>query len=268
MAALPAAQVSTNCYRALGGRPSAEVARKTDVLSGGSTVGQLSFFETLEREEQPLTASTRTIILIGLTVQALRLSAAYILMDASEVIWTRQVMALVGAMSAITLSGGTGLLVFQKRRDPLAYAGVLILVGIATLLMTAAHLSLMHDVSMPEALAPTFLSARVPSVIIALASALGIDLVIVFLARSTTSTTPESAEQVEEEVAAELARLRRPTSVQAEDAPPSEKEDAVQVLRCRHCKSWETRKPTLKQARQALRGHLAHCRARTGQESA
>lgn len=209
-----------------------------------------------------MTASTRTIILIGLTVQALRLSAAYILMDASEVIWTRQIMALVGAMSAITLSGGTGLLVFQKRRDPIAYAGVLILVGIATLLMTAAHLSLMHDVSMPEALAPGFLSARVPSVIIALASALGIDLVIVFLAKSGPDAMPESAEQIEEEVAAELARLRKPASVQTENAPPPVEEDAVQVLRCRHCKSWETRKPTLKQARQSLRGHMAHCKAR------
>lgn len=44
-----------------------------------------------------MTASTRAIILIALTVQALRLSAAaYILMDASEALWTREVMALNG----------------------------------------------------------------------------------------------------------------------------------------------------------------------------
>jgi hypothetical protein len=76
-----------------------------------------------------LSASTRTIIVVGLTVQALRLAAAYILLDASEAVWTREVLALVGAMSAVTLSGGTGLLVFQKRRDPVMQVGVLVGLG-------------------------------------------------------------------------------------------------------------------------------------------
>lgn len=245
------------------------VTTKLDVLSGGSTPGPLSSATPLDREESPLTASTRTIILIALTVQALRLSAAYILMDASGAIWTREVMALVGAMSAVTLSGGTGLLVFQKRRGPLLHLEVLILVGIATLLMTAAHLSLMHDVSMPEALAPSFLAARVPSVTIALASALGIDLVIVFLARSGTTAPADSAEQMEEEVAAELARLGSSKSVQPTHETPSPvEEDRGQVLRCGRCESWETRKPTLEQARQSLRGHLAHCKGRSARKGA
>jgi hypothetical protein len=131
--------------------------------------------------------------------------------------------------------------------------------------MTAAHLSLMHDVPMPEALAPGFLLAHVPSVVIALASALGVDLVIVLLAGSGVTAPPESPEQMEEEVAAELARLRNPTKIQPNEGQPSG-DDRDQVLRCRYCQSWETRKPTLEQARQSLRGHLAHCKSRAVQK--
>lgn len=212
------------------------------------------------------------LVTVGLVVQAFRLAAGYVLVDGGDPTrWLAEVLVLIGALSAVMLSGSTGALVFRRSKDPIVVLGVPVLLGIATLLMTAAHLSLMHKETMQAVLELDFLVREIPSVVIALSSALGIDLAILLLSRSVnerpTESSTESVESIEREVEAELLRLSHQEIADDEstganqqmESDSSRTEDVVAV--CEYCK-WKTRKPSFLRAQAALRGHWAHCSER------
>ena len=208
------------------------------------------------------------LVTVGLVVQAFRLAAGYVLADGGDPSrWLAEVLVLIGAFSAVVISGSTGVLVFRRSKDPIILLGMPALLVVATLLMTAAHLSLMHKETMQAVLELDFLVQEIPSLVIALSSALAIDLAILLLARAAEECPADSVEEIEQEVQAELLRLG-PQGAEVADSiltiedfesGAGRSEDVVAV--CEFC-HWRTRKPSFLRAQAALRGHWAHCSER------
>ncbi|MDA8020949.1 MAG: hypothetical protein MPN21_26225 [Thermoanaerobaculia bacterium] len=202
-----------------------------------------------------------TLMVIGLLVLAVWLTAGYVLVDGGDPGgWLRETMALVGIPSAVVLIGSSVILTRCRSRDLLMKLGLAVLVGIGTVLVATVHLSLLHGLPLKAVLATDFLLQESLSVWLALGSALGIHTSTLLLAwaagNEDLADAEKSVQRIEREVQAELARLQVEHSTERAQLGG---DDVSVTAVCEYC-GWRTTKPNFSRAQQALRGHWAHCK--------
>ena len=212
----------------------------------------------------------RWLTLAGLMVSFHRLATGFYLSDDPTDGAFAFALIVLGGLAALVLTGAQMLLAatLAKVRDPLLEVAWFLLLVCAVVVMSASTLASMHGAPLAEILAPTWLRANLPAVVLAVGLSLAIEVALASIRRASTllaeaERSDDDLDLAEHEVAElevqrELAR-HRTTVTAAEDETSSEPEPAAGVTRsCPWC-AWSATWPTEVQAANAVRGHQRSC---------